>query len=167
MSTPTSFNLLRALRLTHRYLGIFISPMLLFFSVSGALQTFSLHESSQGSSYQPPHWIMTLAQVHKDQTDIIPVRKLKPPAPKPDKPKEGAPPVAAAPAVPTPAPTPLPTAKWHEHLPLKIFFLLVALGLFTSTLTGLYMAYKFERSAWVVSGILLAGVVVPLVLLKF
>ena len=163
---PTSINFLKAFRLTHRYLGIFIAPMLLFFSVSGSLQTFSLHETSQGSSYQPPHWIMTLAQMHKDQTDIIPARKLKPSsAPKADKPKGDEPTTTAAP--PTPAPTPLPTAKWHEHLAMKIFFLLVALGLFTSTLTGLYMAYKFERSAWVVSGILLAGVVVPLVLLKF
>jgi hypothetical protein len=29
------------------------------------------------------------------------------------------------------------------------------------------MAYRYSRSAWVVSAVLLAGVVVPLVLLKF
>jgi hypothetical protein len=50
---------------------------------------------------------------------------------------------------------------------MKIFFLLVALGLITSTLTGITMAYRYSRSAWVVSAVLLAGIVVPLVLLKF
>jgi ABC-type molybdate transport system permease subunit len=50
---------------------------------------------------------------------------------------------------------------------MKIFFLLVSLGLLTSTLTGIYMAYKFNRSKWLVTALLLAGIVVPLVLLPY
>jgi ABC-type molybdate transport system permease subunit len=36
-----------------------------------------------------------------------------------------------------------------------------------STLTGIYMAYKFNRSKLLVTGLLLAGIVVPLVLLPY
>jgi hypothetical protein len=67
-----------------------------------------------------------------------------------------------APAVPTPS---APASK--SHLPMKIFFLLVSLGLFTSTLTGLYMAYKYNQNKLVVSGVLVAGVAIPLLLLPF
>ncbi len=50
---------------------------------------------------------------------------------------------------------------------MKIFFLMVSIGLFVSTLTGLYMSYKYKRNKLVVTGVLAAGVVVPLVLLPF
>jgi uncharacterized iron-regulated membrane protein len=165
---PISPNAFQLIRKVHRYFGIFISPMILFFAFTGAIQTLSLHESSQGSSYTPAKWEAVLAQIHKNQTDVIPVRKAKPASDKPtgDKPKP-APDATAAPVAPAPPLTPLPTGKWHQHLPMKIFFLLVALGLITSTLTGITMAYRYSRSAWVVSAVLLAGVVVPLVLLKF
>ncbi len=52
-------------------------------------------------------------------------------------------------------------------LPMKIFFALVSISLCLSTLTGLYMAYRFTRKPQLVSGILLAGVAVPLLLLLF
>jgi len=163
---PISPNALQLIRKVHRYFGIFISPMILFFAFTGSIQTLSLHETSQGSSYTPAKWEVVLAMIHKDQTDIVPVRKAKPAGDKPkaDKP---APDAASAPVAPAPPLTPLPTGKWHQHLPMKIFFLLVALGLITSTLTGITMAYRYSRSAWVVSAVLLAGIVVPLVLLKF
>ena len=162
----TSHETLKFFRQIHLYIGIFISPALLFFAFTGALQTFSLHETTQGSSYKPPAWIATLAQIHKKQTDIVPVHKLK--VQGPDKPADavGSPGKHGAPGAPqAAAATPAPPQK--SHLPLKIFFLFVAIGLFTSTLTGIYMAYKFDRRAWLVSVLLLAGVVVPLVLLKF
>ncbi len=50
---------------------------------------------------------------------------------------------------------------------MKIFFLLVSLGLFASTFSGIYMAYKYERNRLMVTGLLAAGVIVPLVLLRF
>jgi hypothetical protein len=155
---PSPASTLRFFRQVHLYIGIFIAPALLFFALTGALQTFSLHETTQGSTYKPPTWIVTLAQLHKKQTAAVPVRKPRPEAPRPPdaKPKD---------QPPAPAATPSPGPK--SHLPMKIFFLCVALGLVTSTLTGIYMAYKYGRSKTAVTGLLLAGVVVPLLLLPF
>ena len=153
----SSHKILKVIRQIHLYTGIFISPAILFFALTGALQTFSLHETTRGSDYKPPAWIVTLAQLHKKQTTTIPVRKQRPPdaTPKPDKPAN----------VPTPPPSPEPPQK--SHLPMKIFFLLVSVGLFTSTLTGVYMSYKFIRNKLVVTGLLIAGILVPLILLPF
>lgn len=50
---------------------------------------------------------------------------------------------------------------------MKIFFLVVSVGLFLSTLTGIYMAYKYSRSKLLISGLLLAGAGLPLLLLPF
>jgi hypothetical protein len=154
----SSHKILKAARQVHLYIGIFISPAILFFALTGALQTFSLHETSRGSDYKPPTWIVTLAQLHKKQTTTVPVRKLRPvaDAPKPDAPKPDKP---AAP------PSPEPPQK--SHLPMKIFFLLVAIGLFTSTLTGIYMSYKFVRNKLIVTALLIAGILIPLLLLPF
>jgi hypothetical protein len=153
----SSHKVLKAFRQIHLYIGIFISPAILFFALTGALQTFSLHETTRGSEYKPPTWIATLAQLHKKQTITMPVRKQRPPdaAPKPDK--------HADPATPPPSPEP----PQKSHLPMKIFFLVVSIGLFTSTLTGIYMSYKFVRNKLVVSALLLAGVLIPLILLPF
>jgi hypothetical protein len=170
----STVNTLKFLRQSHLYIGLVIAPSLLFFALTGAMQTFSLHEGSAGSSYKPPAWIATLAQIHKDQTDVI---RKKPTGPKPTGPapdgaaKQHKPtadsPVAAAPVLPAQPLPSLPTDKWKMHLPLKIFFLLVALGLFTSTLTGIYMAYKYNRNKVVVTCLLATGIVLPLILLKF
>jgi hypothetical protein len=48
---------------------------------------------------------------------------------------------------------------------MKIFFAIVALGLVLSTLSGLVMAFKYTRRTMLVTAILIAGVVVPLLLL--
>ena len=56
----------------HLYLGVFIAPMLLFFAITGGLQTFGLHEGGRGSSYKPPAWLATMAQLHKKQTVVMP-----------------------------------------------------------------------------------------------
>ena len=175
----TSHALLRVLRKLHLYLGVFTAPALLFFAFTGALQTFSLHETTQGSSYKPPAWITSLAQLHKKQTTEVPVRRPRPDAPRPDAARSGTPPDhperSTAKAAPSSAPPqsanqqppagPAPRPK--SHLPMKIFFLLVAVGLFLSTLTGIYMAYRYSRSRLLISGLLLAGAVLPLLLLPF
>ena len=57
--------------------------------------------------------------------------------------------------------------KQKQHLPMKIFFLVVAMGLLTSTVTGIYMSYRYERNKLLVTGTLIAGVMVPLILLRF
>jgi hypothetical protein len=145
----TSHKILKVLRQIHLYIGVFISPAILFFALTGALQTFSLHETSRSSDYKPPAWVVTLAQLHKHQTSALPVRK---PRPASDAPKHA----DAAPAAPE-----------KSHLPMKIFFLLVAIGLFLSTLTGITMSYKFTRNRIVITALLLAGIILPLILLRF
>jgi hypothetical protein len=152
----SSHALLKYIRLIHLYLGVFIAPALLFFAFTGALQTFSLHETTRGSSYKPPAWAVTLGQIHKKQTPIVPVKKTPPP----DK--------AASdqPSKPEPHPTDASAPK-HNPLPLKIFFLLVSIGLFVSTLSGIYMSYKYIRNRRLITALLLAGIILPIVLTIF
>jgi hypothetical protein len=152
-----SHTFLKYVRLIHLYLGVFITPALIFFAFTGAMQTFSLHETTRGSSYKPPTWIVTLGQLHKKQTTVIPVRKLPPPE-KAATPADKSRPDTAGPAQPSPA-----VPKPHT-LPLKLFFLLVSIGLFTSAITGLYMSYKYIRNRVLVTAILIAGIVIPIIL---
>jgi len=157
----TSRRTLRVFRKTHLYFGLFISPALLFFAITGAIQTLSLHEAA-GSSYKPPKVLAELGQLHKKQTTVMPVKK----APEGAKASEGGHGDRAAQAgAPQQAVT--LTDKQKQHLPMKIFFLVVSVGLLTSTVTGIYMSYKFERNRLLVTGALVAGVVVPLLLVKF
>ena len=161
-----SHTLLKSIRLIHLYIGVFIAPALLFFAFTGALQTFSLHETTRGSSYKPPAWAVTLAQIHKKQTAVVPARKT----PAPEKSSDKAAPdrlQTLDPATPQPAPTPKSAStvpQPHNTLPLKIFFLLVAIGLFTSTLSGLYMSYKYIRNRRLATAILMVGIVVPILM---
>jgi hypothetical protein len=177
----SSHTLLKYLRLIHLYIGVFITPAVLFFAFTGALQTFSLHETTRGSSYKPPAWAVVLGQIHKKQTPIVPVRKAPPqdrpaePAAAPEKASHDKLPSSssASPAAhqpPSEAPKLLSDAnapKPHNALPLKIFFLLVSIGLFTSTLTGLYMSYKYLRNRTRITALLLAGIIVPILLTIF
>ena len=72
-------SVLKTARLIHLYLGAFITPAILFFALTGILQTFSLHDAAKNGSYKPAYWIVALAQLHKKQTIQVPDRK--PPAP--------------------------------------------------------------------------------------
>jgi hypothetical protein len=173
----SSHTVLKYIRLIHLYLGVSIAPALLFFAFTGALQTFSLHETTRGSSYKPPAWAVILAQIHKKQTPIVPVRKPAPEKPAdrsvdknapemksaPEKPQ---PPAAGSPSPVNPVPKPADeaTAKPHNAMPLKISFLLVSIGLFASTLSGLYMSYKYIRNRNLITAVLLAGVIIPILL---
>jgi hypothetical protein len=153
--SSSSHVLLKYIRQIHLYLGVFIAPALLFFAFTGALQTFSLHETTRGSSYKPPAWAVTLGQIHKKQTPIVPARKTPPPEKSAGKsPSDKAQPTPSAADAPKP----------HNPLPLKIFFLIVAIGLFLSTLTGLYMSYKYIRNRVLITAILLAGIIIPIAL---
>ncbi|WP_353069379.1 PepSY domain-containing protein [Tunturibacter empetritectus] len=180
----SSHSALKYTRLVHLYLGVFIAPALLFFAFTGALQTFSLHETTRGSSYKPPSWAVTLGQIHKKQTTVVPLRKLPPPERSPenssaklqDKPSnnsadkqpvksQSAPITGTQPAQsPSPQSSDAPAPKSHNTLPLKIFFLLVSIGLFISTISGIYMSYKYIRNRGLITAILIAGVVIPILL---
>ena len=159
---------LRLVRMTHRYFGLLISPALLFFAFTGAVQTLSLHEAA-GTSYKPPAWLATLGQLHKKQTVVMPVRKPQESGSAHDAgPSHDRAHSDRAGAQPSAPQQPITLAsKQKQHLPMKIFFLLVALGLLTSTTTGIYMSYKYGRNKLLITATLMAGVAVPLLLLKF
>lgn len=175
MSRSSAHAVLRICRLIHLYLGIFTAPALIFFALTGALQTFSLHETTRGSSYKPPAWAVTLGQIHKKQTPVVPVRKRPVEAagvpdaraegrtPRSDEPRSSELRGNSAVAVPSTAQQP-PAGKKHHPLPLKIFFLIVAIGLFLSTVTGIYMSYKYMRNRRMVTALLILGTVVPVIL---
>ena len=157
----TSATNLKAIRLTHHYIGVFFAPTILFFAITGSLQMFGLHETSRGSSYVPPAILVHLSQLHKKGTLYLPSRKAAPSAPaKADGPKVDAP----KPDVPKPPP-PTPASPAPNPLPMKVFFAATALALVISTFTGLFMSWKYARRKAVVVGVLLAGIACPLLLL--
>ena len=160
MTRSSGHALLRATRLIHLYLGVFTAPALLFFAFTGALQTFSLHETTRESSYKPPAWAVTLGQIHKKQTPVVPVRKQPPPAAA----SEGQAGRDLASANRQAEQPSAPEGKKHHPLPMKIFFLVVAVSLFLSTLTGIYMSYKYMRNRSVVTALLMLGAVIPVAL---
>jgi hypothetical protein len=145
---------LKVVRLSHLYVGVFIAPAIVFFAFTGALQTLSLHVSAKGSAYKPANWIVVLAQLHKRQTTDLPPNKLQTPASsstvKPSAPDKTS---SSEKGLDRPA---------HNSLPLKIFFLVVSVGLFTSTVTGLYMSYKYSRNKVLLAILFIAGIVVPI-----
>jgi hypothetical protein len=147
-------------RVLHLYFGVLIAPAILFFALTGALQTFGLHETNRDHpDYKPAHWIVVLGQLHKKQTVIVPVRKAPPVAADAGKGKHDV-------VVTTPPQAPPAVAAPQRHpLPLRIFFLIVCIGLFSSTLTGLLMAYRYTRNKGLVTAVLVVGIVLPLVLI--
>lgn len=159
---PLTHRILRTTRTVHLYLGVFIAPMLLFLAITGGLQTFSLHETTRGSSYAPPAWLAGAAQFHKKQTTVLPSRRRPPPQA-----TTGAPPVQAGASAETRVSSGVGAPAKKNLLPMKAFFALVALGLFVSVLSGLYMAWRYSRKPALFGAILGAGIVVPWLLLLF
>lgn len=162
---PLPHRFLRTTRTIHLYLGVFTAPMLLFFAITGGLQSFGLHEAGRGSSYAPPAWLVSAAQFHKKQTTVLPPRRRRPPEA-----VAGGVPADAA-EIRSPAATGRPAdaapAPKKNLLPMKAFFALVALGLFLSVSSGLYMAWRYSRKPMLFGAVLAAGVVVPLLLWLF
>jgi hypothetical protein len=159
-----SASLLKAVRLTHLYVGVFVAPAILFFAFTGAVQTFSLHETTKGSDYRPPRILVILAQIHKKQTPVV---TSKAPAPsaatKSPKSSEGA---SNGLTAPKPAPPAAPDPqKQHNPWPLKIFFLLASISLCISTFSGIYMSYRYVRNQTLITTLLILGVVVPVLMI--
>ena len=143
-----------SIRTWHTYLGILIAPSVLFFALTGALQIFSLHEAH--GSYRPLPLVEKLASVHKDQVFALGKHHEPPQEP----PADAHPGNDEHPA----------GAPDHEDGPplgtmlLKWFFLVVALGLATSTLLGLWMGLthiRHKRTGW---WLLTIGIILPAVL---
>ena len=136
---------------------MFLAPTVILFAASGALQIFRLQEGHPGSSYQPPSWIVFLAGVHKDQRlEGAPPAKPAPPAP------------TAGEAAPAPKPASPPAgqpAGRKRSTVLMWFFLLAAIGIITSTVLGIVMAFKYNRDRRVIWTLLAAGTLLPIVML--
>ncbi len=58
---------MKTLRVLHLYLGCFFAPLLLFFVITGAVQTLQLHQQMKNSSYKPPEIVKSLSEVHIHQ----------------------------------------------------------------------------------------------------
>ena len=162
----TTAQTLRLVRKVHLYSGLLIAPIVIFLSLTGAMQTLNLHEATPDGAYRPAHWMLIAAQIHKNQTTVIPARKAATSKPAPAGSAVSAP-ETSAPPKPAPAGGISDVMRYSHHLPLKLFFLAASFALVVSTLTGIYMGYKYERKPWVVSAWLIAGVVIPLILLNF
>ncbi len=159
-------------RKLHLWIGLLFAPSIIFFALSGALQMFGLHEASGGDP--APTWISKLAEIHKIQSiDTMPTRTPRAAAAA----APTAPTAAAALAAPSAAAhaaspraaeplhvvAPPPRAQPHRSIPLLVWFSALAVGLVASTGFGIYMAFAYKRDRAVVIGLLVAGVVLPVV----
>ena len=59
--------MMNLIRKFHIYLGCLFTPFLLFFVVSGAWQSFSLHKSKKDGSYMAPVILKKLSEIHENQ----------------------------------------------------------------------------------------------------
>jgi hypothetical protein len=143
-----------SIRVWHTYLGLLIAPSVLFFSVTGALQLFGLHEASAG--YEPPMIIEQLGRVHKDQVFAASEHHNQQAEP------------AAGPRreAPRSATDKEPEGATSQRL-LKCYFLVVALGLVSSTILGLWMGLTHIRHKRVGRLLLAVGALAPLALILF
>lgn len=158
----TTHRWLKAFRTLHLYFGVFTAPALLFLAFTGALQSVNLHEAARGGDYKPPAWIASIAHMHKKQSFEVPVKRGPP---KPFIANANVAPKSSAPARANDKPPPAPAKR--NVWPMKIFFVLVSLSLILSTLTGIYMGWRYTRHRLRYSATLAAGVLVPALLLLF
>jgi hypothetical protein len=154
---------LKLAREWHLYLGTLFAPSILFFALTGSLQLFGLHEGRPGEAYQPPAWIQKLRSIHKNQT--VSERRGPPPTflGEQRRPPESA--EARQPQQPEGGGRERRRRTNAFSLALKWFFLSAAAGLTFSTLLGIYMAFKFNRSPALVGGLLSLGTAIPVVLI--
>ncbi len=144
---------MRLIRRLHAYLGLFIAPSVLFFAFSGGCQLFNLHEAH--GSYQPPKLIQALGSLHKDQVLSKPEHDHGPPL--------------GAGAVHDHAGPPDHDGD-HDQAPslstaaLKWFFEAVAAGLGLSTLMGVWLGLRFTSTPRLALALLVAGVLVPILI---
>jgi hypothetical protein len=141
---------MKRVRRIHSWLGVLFAPSILLFVLSGMFQIAGCHEGEAGND--PPRWIVHMAQLHMKQTIDMPRRRSPPPA------VARAAGAADGPAVVASAPTP-------TTMPLKLFFFAMAIGLFCSTLLGLYMAFTPKRDRRLLAGLLAVGTLLPVALM--
>jgi hypothetical protein len=151
------------IRQFHLYLGVFFAPMIIFFALSGALQTFRLQEE-KGWGGTPPDWIVWMAAVHKDSSL---------PRPKPSEAAGPAPTNAhhvveanAGSPVAKPAAAPATKKARKSRLPMQIFAAALSIGLIFSALLGMAIAINARPTRRLSILMAIAGTILPIVLLK-
>ncbi len=154
---------MRRIRQFHLYLGVFFAPLIVFFALSGALQTFRLQEE-KGWGGTPPDWIVWMAAVHKDSS----LPRPKPPeaaslaSTNADHPAEAN---ADSPvAKPAAASAKKPPRK--SRLPMQIFAAALSVGLIFSALLGMAIAINARPTRRLSILMAIAGTILPIVLLK-
>ena len=135
-----------AIRQIHVYLSVLVAPSLIFFALTGALQTFRVPDEKTA-----PVLIQKLARLHKD--DVFAVKPPRPPK-KPD----AAGHADAKPPEAKPAPKPATQA-------LKWVFAGASVVIALTTALGLWMALAYHRRRGLMWLLALAGAAVPVVLL--
>ena len=163
---------MRRIRQYHLYLGVFFAPLIIFFALSGALQTFRLQEE-KGWGGTPPNWIVWMASVHKDSA----VPRVKPPGAAPQaEPDHQHPGDAdehadagaekAAPAVGAAAEKVAKKAPvaGKSKLPMRILAVLMSVGLIFSALLGMAIALNSKTTRRLSVLMIVAGSLVPLLL---
>ena len=130
---------LATLRLVHYYAGVFFAPTIIFFALSGVFQVFKLHEAYRETPGAQGGPIAWMSQVHKEAALI--------------------PPKAA------PAKAPPPRAERSSLF--KWFAALMGISLIGASLAGLWIAFNYPKRRQSFFATLLAGFVVPIVLLQF
>ena len=137
------------IRRLHVYVSVFVGPSLLFFSLTGTLQTFRIPDQKTA-----PVLIQKLARVHKD--DVFAVKPTRPKRPEP------APGHAAAAKDKAPEAKPPPQ---RSTTVLKWFFAAISLGVALTTLFGLWMALAHGQRKAVLWLLLAAGAAAPVLIL--
>ncbi len=166
---------MRRIRQYHLYLGVFFAPLIIFFALSGALQTFRLQEE-KGWGGTPPNWIVWMASVHKDST--LPRAKPADAAPQAeaehhhdgdaDEHADAAPAVAKPGKASAAAATPVakkPPAPGKSKLPMRILAVLMSVGLIFSAVLGMMIALNSKATRRLSIVMIVAGSLVPILLL--
>jgi hypothetical protein len=139
---------LATIRLCHYYAGVFFAPWIIFFAFTGVLQVFKLHESYRQTPGAQGDWIAWMSQVHKEGALIPP--KAAP---------------AKAPQRAEGAPGKGPDGE--RSSPFKWFAALMGISLIGIALAGLWIAFNYPKRRRSFAVTLLAGIVVPMLLLRF
>jgi hypothetical protein len=148
----------KAVRLVHRYIGLYFAPAILFFAFSGAMQTFGWHETSRGS-YRPPEWLVKMAQLHKKQTLDIPPAKIRE-----NKQSNAQLKPTSADALPA-----VPKQNSDEDktkFALKCFVFVMSFALMLPTILGMVMAFRYGGNPRVVWAVLLVGALFPVAIVQ-
>ncbi len=151
---------MQKLRRYHYYLGVFFAPLIILFALSGALQTFRLHEE-KGWGSEPPTWFVWMASIHRDSklpkaqasgTEHAEAAKPAIALVKSTQP-EAAEPEAAKPKPPQ-----------VNKLPMQMFMVVMSVALLLSSLLGITIALNSRATRRASLVMLALGSLVPLAL---